>query len=81
MAVKIDGSQLSKLTDLGAVDFVAFHGVENDTNTVILMGLDSAGKFVKDANNEFKILERWGKFGSSVAAVNDDINELMDIFD
>jgi hypothetical protein len=80
VAVKIEGLQVEKLSSQGAVDFIVFHGVENDNNTVILMGLKADGTFVRNTAGDIKALERWDKFGPTVQQVDDDINQLLDIF-
>jgi hypothetical protein len=81
IAVKLNGIDISTLIkDYGAKDLVAFFGVENNSQTVVLMGLDSNSKLIKDLHNNYVAIERWGKFGMTVDKVIANPLELDKVF-
>jgi hypothetical protein len=80
IGVGISGSDITELVAAGASDFIIFHAVEKDTDTVILVGVNAEGYMVK--NNEGKIIaiERWEKFGPTLKEVDDNVNTLYNVF-
>jgi hypothetical protein len=82
VGVKLNGYDVSELIrTYGAKDFFAIFAVENNSETLILMGLDSAGKIIKDNQGNYVAIERWGKLGPTIDKVVADPNgELNKLF-
>lgn len=80
IAVGFSIDDITELQAAGASDFIAFHGVHNNSHTVILVGVDAEGQLVKDSSGVLIAIERWNKFGPSLKEVDDDLNNLYEIF-
>lgn len=80
IGVGLNGDDIANLVAKGARQFIVFHAVENDTDTVILVGVDDKGYMIKNNAGAVIPIERWDKFGPTMKDVNDDVNTLYDVF-
>ncbi|HOZ78382.1 MAG TPA: hypothetical protein PLY34_10325 [Ferruginibacter sp.] len=81
IGVGISGSDITELMNAGATDFIALHAVEDGTQTIILVGVNAERYLVRNGlTGDLIAIERWDKFGPSLKAVDDDINELYNVF-
>lgn len=73
IGVKLNGYDISTLLkDYGAKDLVALFAVEKESQTIILMGLGSDGKLLKDNHGDYAAIERWGGFSTTLDKLKAD---------